>query len=56
MPPLEAMSCRSPIFSSNVTSLPKMVSWPEVMFDPHSTTAIRDIIVCVLTDDDDYYK
>ncbi|MCR3755518.1 MAG: hypothetical protein HNEKOMLI_00256 [Sodalis sp. Psp] len=43
------------MFSSNATNLPEVIGCPEDMFDPHNITAIRDIIMRELTDND-YYK
>lgn len=55
LPPLEAMSCGAPTISSNATSLPEVIGWPEAMFDPTSIQAMHDSILRAL-EDENYYQ
>lgn len=56
LPPLEAMSCGAPTLSSNTTSLPEVMGWPEAMFDPTSSQAMRDSMLRALEDEDFYQR
>lgn len=56
LPPLEAMSCGAPTLSSNATSLPEVIGWPEAMFDPTSIKAMRDSMIRALEDEDFYQR
>lgn len=55
LPPLEAMSCGAPTLSSNATSLAEVIGWPEAMFDPTDSQAMRDTMLRAL-EDEDYYQ
>lgn len=45
LPPLEAMSCGTPVVSSNCSSLPEVVGDAGVMFDPQDTGHLGDILI-----------
>lgn len=51
LPPLEAMSCGAPVISSNSTSLPEVINFPEALFDATSISEIGKKISEVLNDD-----
>jgi glycosyltransferase involved in cell wall biosynthesis len=42
LPPLEAMSCGTPVITSNVTSLPEVVGDAGILIDPSSVDEIAD--------------
>ena len=42
LPPLEAMSCGTPVITSNVTSLPEVVGDAALTVSPQDTTALRE--------------
>lgn len=48
LPPLEAMSCATPVITSNVASLPEVVGNSAIMVDPHNAlhilAAMRQVI------------
>lgn len=52
LPPLEAMACGAPVVGSNATSLPEVFGRSDAMFDPHSTSAIMEKMLEVLTQPD----
>jgi glycosyltransferase involved in cell wall biosynthesis len=51
IPPLEAMSCGTPVISSNRSSLPEVVGDAGVLFDPASTDDLADIMLHLLDDE-----
>ena len=48
LPPLEAMSCGTPALSSNITSIPEVVTIKELLFDPHSASELEDKLIEIL--------
>jgi len=50
LPALEAMACGAPVITSNTSSLPEVVGWPDAMFDPHKDEAIAKAMHAALTD------
>ena len=50
IPPLEAMKCGCPTLTSNTSSLPEVVQYKEMMFDPQNTEEIVDKCLRVLRD------
>ena len=51
IPPLEAMSCGTPVAVANATSLPEVVGDAGLYFDPFSITDIKKAIEKIMTDD-----
>lgn len=51
MPPLEAMSCGTPVVTSNSSSLPEVVGDAGLMVSPTDTDALADAILRLLNDD-----
>jgi glycosyltransferase involved in cell wall biosynthesis len=52
LPPLEAMASRTPVVSSNASSLPEVVGDAAVLVDPYDPESIADGMRRVLTDAD----
>lgn len=50
LPPLEAMSCGTPVLVSNTTSLPEVVGDAGLMVDPFDTEAIGDGLIRLVED------
>ena len=50
IPPLEAMRCGCPVLTSNTSSLPEVVRYPEMMFDPNDIDEIVRKCLSVLED------
>ncbi|MFC1532319.1 glycosyltransferase family 4 protein [Thermodesulfobacteriota bacterium] len=50
IPPLEAMSCGCPTLTSNTSSLPEVMVFPEMMFDPDNVDEIVDKCFRILSD------
>jgi glycosyltransferase involved in cell wall biosynthesis len=50
LPPLEAMSCGTPVICSNVTSLPEVVGDSGVLADPRESRNFADAMELLLTD------
>jgi glycosyltransferase involved in cell wall biosynthesis len=51
LPPLEAMYCGTPVVTSNVSSLPEVVSDAAVLVDPYDSQSIADGILRTLEDE-----
>ncbi len=51
LPPLESMSCGTPVITSNTSSLPEVVSGAGIMIDPYDIDLLAHKIVDVLTED-----
>lgn len=51
LPPLEAMSCRTPVISSNVSSIPEVVGDSGVLIDPYSKTELGEAMLKLLSDE-----
>lgn len=52
LPPLEAMSCGTPVVCSNNSSLPEVVGDAAFTFDPYDESAIRNAMERVLFDEE----
>jgi len=50
IPPLEAMKCGCPMLASNTSSLPEVVQYKEMMFDPKNTRKIEKKCLKILKD------
>lgn len=50
IPPLEAMACGCPVLTANTSSLPEVVRYEEMMFDPGDIRGIVSKSLQVLTD------
>lgn len=48
IPPLEAMSCKTPVCCSNTSSLPEVVGDAAMLFDPDDVESIKDAMIKVL--------
>jgi len=49
IPPLEAMQCGCPVLTSNTSSLPEVVRYPEMMFDPQNIQELVEKSLLLLT-------
>jgi glycosyltransferase involved in cell wall biosynthesis len=52
LPVLEAMSCGTPVITSNMSSLPEVAGDAAIMVDPYDVRAIASAIHCVLASSD----
>ena len=50
IPPLEAMQCGCPTLTSNTSSLPEIMHYPEMMFDPENINEITNVCLKTLKD------
>ena len=48
IPPLEAMSCGTPVIASNCSSIPEVVGDAGLLFDPYSTSELADLLLYLL--------
>lgn len=48
LPPLEAMSCKAPIITSNITSIPEVACNSCILIDPHKEAQLSDALVSLL--------
>lgn len=48
LPPLEAMSCKTPVIASNTTSIPEVTKDSAILIDPFNTSELSDSIIKVL--------
>ena len=48
IPPLEAMSCGTPVIASNTSSIPEVVGDAGILFDPKSSDDLADILLALL--------
>lgn len=51
LPPLEAMSCGTPVITSNVSSIPEVVGDSALMINPSDTEDLRNALEAVLEND-----
>lgn len=51
LPPLEAMSCRTPVIASSVSSIPEVVGDGALLINPFDTDDLKDAMTKMLTDD-----
>lgn len=50
LPPLEAMSCGTPVVTSNISSLPEVVGDAALLVDPYNVDSIADAMCHILDD------
>jgi glycosyltransferase involved in cell wall biosynthesis len=50
LPPLEAMSCGTPVLASTTSSVPEVVGDAGILLDPHDSRAWADAVQRVMTD------
>lgn len=48
IPPLEAMSCGTPVIASNTSSIPEVVGDAGILFNPESSNDLADILVSLI--------
>lgn len=51
LPPLEAMSCKSAVITSNLSSIPEVTGDAAVLINPYNSLELEDALVKVLNDD-----
>lgn len=51
LPPLEAMSCGTPVISSNITSIPEVVGDSGILINPYSLNDLQNSIETLLNDE-----
>lgn len=51
LPPLEAMSCRIPVITSNISSIPEVVGDAALLINPFDTEELKDGIEKILEDE-----
>jgi glycosyltransferase involved in cell wall biosynthesis len=51
MPPLEALASRTPVITSNVSSMPEAVGGAALLVDPKSVEQLTDALIRVTTDE-----
>lgn len=56
LPPLEAMSCKIPVITSNCTSIPEVVQDAGLLINPYNTDELCAAIVRVVNDDNLRYN
>lgn len=56
LPPLESMSCGTPVVTSHVSSLPEVVADAALTVDPHDVRAIADAVHHIIVDDAIYAR
>lgn len=49
-PPLEAMSCGTPVITSNVSSLPEVVGIAAIKINPYSVSALTNAVLKIFSD------
>ena len=52
LPPLEAMSCKTPVITSNITSIPEVTGDAAILIDPSDRYQLENSLVTLLNDDD----
>ena len=50
LPPLEAMSCGTPVITSNLTSIPEIVGDAAMLINPHNINGLRDSLIKLLSE------
>ncbi len=51
LPPLEAMSCKTPIIATNTTSIPEIVKNPYILVEPNNKRELENKMVTLLNND-----
>ncbi|MDP4090776.1 MAG: glycosyltransferase family 1 protein [Bacillota bacterium] len=52
LPPLEAMSCGTPVITSNVSSIPEVVGDAGILIDPYDTSNLIEALGSILNDEE----
>lgn len=52
LPPLEAMSCGTPVITSSTTSIPEVIAQEGILINPHKEEEIAEAMVRLLNDQD----
>ena len=52
LPPLEAMSCKTPVITSNITSIPEVTGDSCLLVNPLSKNELEEALINLLNDDD----
>ena len=52
LPPLEAMCCKTPVITSNVTSIPEVTGDSCLLINPLNRSELEESLVILLNDDD----
>lgn len=52
LPPLEAMSCKTPVITSNISSIPEVTKDGAILIDPHNIDELSDSIIKLLNNED----
>lgn len=51
LPPLEAMSCKTAVLASNLTSIPEVVYSDEVLIDPYNNEELNEKLLSILNNE-----
>lgn len=51
LPPLEAMSCKTPVITTNVTSIPEVTKDACILIEPNNMTALENTLLNVLNNE-----
>lgn len=51
LPPLEAMSCKAPVITSNLTSIPEVTKDSAILIDPYKINELEESLVTLLNDE-----
>jgi glycosyltransferase involved in cell wall biosynthesis len=51
LPPLEAMSCGTPVITSNISSIPEVVGDGGILIDPFNTESLKNALKDILNND-----
>ena len=51
LPPLEAMSCKAPVITSNLTSIPEVTEDNAILINPHNINELEKALVTLLNDE-----
>lgn len=52
LPPLEAMSCKTPVITSNVTSIPEVTGDSAILIDPNSKFELSNALLSLLNNEE----
>ena len=51
LPPLEAMSCKAPVITSNLSSIPEVTGDNAILINPHNINELEKALVTLLNDE-----
>ncbi|MBE6048386.1 MAG: glycosyltransferase family 4 protein [Clostridium sp.] len=51
LPPLEAMSCKTPVITSNLTSIPEVTSDAAILINPHNIDDLSSALITLLNNE-----